>query len=544
MVNNRSAGMFSRASSSPTECTPFQHRRSFEDSGQEDGESVASTVLASALMSLSATLPATATHTFDSADPSSIASFAADGKGEDGVSTLSLSRRVSHFIETSTLRSRVLHEDPPEALAAAHAHGAHVSHQINSSLDSGSVLHIVAYVPAVRFPAAVTGYSGVQDFVPESSVFDVAIRLGRPCDQVDVLLAPSVQKEPFHADAAMRYFQMRVMQMSRSPLHRVLAVPYERKNVQAASFEAPGVVSFARIRKTKSAAAAGTVGAASHPGESSPAVPVAHSLKELLLEGPGADTMGESSALFESTEDALLEYVRGCLQSSSISHMPSANSRSAQTAGDTKPPPMLVLVKGLDHVFKCPNHVPALEDRKHRRTIMLVPPQTGASASVSPYACVSRFVCMISHGERSRFAFHAALRLSKPGDMLFLVHVWRRSPAGPYDEQAVQSLARKYKKLGFNLEIVPEDEVAPRGIADNLQLGKALVSAAAVHMPTHMVLGADHDDADFALFQHSVSSEASTLEGVIRQEKFLCSAFQDREGGDARRPVLVLGTAV
>jgi hypothetical protein len=540
MIINRTISKFPRMSFQGG----YDPNKSLDSSldGSLDG-----TLLASALMNISQTLPDTALPDASGGGLSTTrAAAVASGVDLNNVGSLAPSpqKRVGHFIETATLQSSVLHEDLPDAIMsvtqAQNAHGAYVPHQINSELDNGTPLHVLAYVPAMRFPANEAAL--LDTHLPECSVFDVAILLGRPCDRVDVLLGDALQRDSVNEEVAMRYFQKKVMLKSRSPLHRVLVSPYAPTDLEDLNGKQPGVVSFAQIRRAKKGGHGQGHGSGSDVKSSndpSPTPPAVHSLKDLLA---GADGAAEDGALLESTEDALFEFVRRCFNA-----YPSAETVPANvlTSKLEKPGPTLVLVKGLNHVFQCPKYQTSYDDKKFSRTIMLVPPETQSSASISPYACVSRFVCMIAHGERSRTAFQAALRLSKPGDLLFLVHVLRRTKTGPYDEASSQDLARQYQKLGFNLEIVAEDEVAPNGTADNLQLGKALVNAAAAHAPTHMVLGADHDDADFALFQNSrggAGGSASVVEGVIRQEKFLCSTYHDSE--NARRPVLVLGAGV
>jgi len=539
MIINRTISKFPRMSSQGG----YDPNKSLDSS--LDG-SLDTTLLASALMNISQTLPDTALPDASVGGPSTTAAAAAVrgiNLNNAGSSALSPQKRVGHFIETATLQSSVLHEDLPDAIMsvtqAQNAHGAYVPHQINSELDNGTPLHVLAYVPAMRFPANEAAL--LDTHLPECSVFDVAILLGRPCDRVDVLLGDALQRDSVNEEVAMRYFQKKVMLKSRSPLHRVLVPPYAPADLENLNeSKQPGVVSFAQIRKAKKGGHGhGSGSDVKSSNGLSPTPPAVHSLKDLLA---GTDGAAEDGVLLESTEDALFEFVRRCFNA-----YPSAETVPANvlTSKLEKPGPTLVLIKGLNHVFQCPKYQTSYDDKKFSRTIMLVPPETQSSASISPYACVSRFVCMIAHGERSRTAFQTALRLSKPGDLLFLVHVLRRTKTGPYDEASAQDLARQYQKLGFNLEIVAEDEVAPHGTADNLQLGKALVNAAAAHAPTHMVLGSDHDDADFALFQNSMGGaggSASVVEGVIRQEKFLCSTYHDSE--NARRPVLVLGAAV
>jgi len=534
MVMNRSSAKFPRVASKA-----YDPSHSLDSSLAEDSVSVSSTMLASALMNISQTLPPMSVAEKAATFADSIASFALEESGRSLSLSLSPAKRIGHFIEMSTLQSSALREDLPEALmaatAAVHAKDAYVPHQMNSELDSGSALHVIAYVPASRFPSSP---ELLQNSSPECSVFDVAIRLGRPCDRVDILLGNAVRRELAHEDVALQYFQMRVMTKSRSPLHRVLAPPYAATvtSAQQAGAELPmsGVVSFAQMRRTKLPPAAA---AATSDARERSAASAAHSLKDLLA-GNDADDLQDGS-LLESTEDALLEFVRECLQVNMRNRTHSMNLQAMTAVGGGNPFPMLVLVKGLNHVFQCPKYVSSYDDKKYNRTIMLVPPQTGTSTNTSPYACVSRFVCMISHGDRSRAAFQTALRLSKPGDVLLLVHVLRRSASGAYDEAAAHALVKLYQKLGFNLEVVAEDEVAPRGTRDNVLLGKALVTAAAAHAPTHMVLGADHYDTEFALFQNSAGAKTSVVEGVIRQEKFLCSMHHAGENGG--RPVLVLG---
>ena len=202
-------------------------------------------------------------------------------------------------------------------------------------------------------------------------------------------------------------------------------------------------------------------------------------------------------------------------------------------------PSMIVLVPDLDSSGVSP--------KSAQDSVMSIPTNTSLdlNARVSPAviaagsSTISRYVCMVTKSEASSSAFYASLRLCKPGDMLFLVHLVRKSEHGhPNIVDTVaqaQELSYRYKQLGFNLQTVSEEEVAPRGISDSLQLGKALTIAAAMYAPTHVVLGSDTSDCEFALFQNRTSATPSVVEGVIRHEKFLQSV-----GTSSKRPYLVL----
>jgi hypothetical protein len=534
-----------------------------------DSQSVASSVLVNALRNISATVPGSEEeYLLATGDQYNIV-HSKEKKPK------SPQRRIGHFIETSTLQSSVLHVDvSDDVLASVNStymtdKANKVPHQANTHLDGDSELHVVAYMPALRFPDTLHEVEEAKMEI-NLNVAMVALSTARPCDRVEVLVgAPHIRKSkkneaPFNQEIARQCYAELVLAKTASPLHRVLVAPYATGSVavpkttatdspivsspltkkttfiEAEALEPVRTFSFKKIRATSrpnTVASSSGIGVTSTGSSTNTATVTSHSIVDKLL--VESVEFSQYKDIVESREDDMYEYLAKVQEGVAAVEA----SAHADTSIVVHKSHTVVFIKDLHQIFS------PLSDSKLQKlpkVVMLAPPRPQHGLQWPVINQVSRYVVCIGDTGLSRSAFQTTIRLSKLGDLVFLVHVIKRSDeiTGEGQRKANQ-LAAEYQGLGFNLHVAPESQLIPPGPDESLQFCKALVACASMHNPTHMVLGADKSEINFSFFQNSlVDDKPSVVSGVIRHEKYLSKLNPEFSDISKQRPVLVLTDSI
>lgn len=496
--------------------------------------------------------------------------------------TMSPKKRIGHFIETSTLQSNVLNNNLSADIMAKtnelilSDQENTVAHRKNSKVDNMSEIHVVGYLPVIDFPTSLT------EIEESGSEFNVGVPLcalatARPCDRVDLLLGTRyVKKSDAGIDSVLKnhhrneivartFFSHMIMAKTCSPLHQVYTSPYDdadrkggmtgsRPSTEGENGTAESRVSFKYIqevaRKASSVHETNDNGAleleeskkSKKSKESKESNNTGASVVDSLLADEDSTRTGNTTLkAVETREDFLYEFLRGALMSHN--NQEKSRRRNSQAYTSVKKS-TFVFIKELHQVF-----IAAHEDLKLPlpSIVMLAPQCLQKGISWPTINRVSRFVCCLGTGSLDQSAFQTTLRLAKPGDLIFLVHiVQRKDELTGHGDSAAAGLVAHYQSLGFNLHISLESQLIPPGPDANTQFSKAILAGAMMHNPTHIVLGADDSEIQFSFTQTSTRNHdenPSVVESIIRHEKYLSTLRPEIQDVQNRRPVLVLTNA-